>query len=458
MAAKVLVITRDGEGGQFDKWGGESNELVEFLVKHRAVLFARHQVEEDGHMVRRDMPTRQGEIPHDKLFEEADMIVDQLPGFRFKPFEMNMRLQDERVGIVVEILWMLLRKKLLVLASFQVCIDSCEHPLAEPKGTRRFVARPEHDNPAEQPLVDPHVHMVGVVVKGPRSQHLVGHVEGVGPGLARTDRVGTAAVMSGLRAERPRAVGIDSVAQAVNVKRVRDFIAIPDVNLEPLAGAGVDDRPGHAVIVDRLVDVGQDQLVRLRNKICGIEVFAVDDCAERTCVNLGLRNEGTFVSLVAHAVAAVLHRRYDLVLRLHWIVAFDALDLQVDVPFSAGRWLDGWHFDDHLDVRVFDVPEHGILGARDQVATGEDLEIDVRPVVQEEIPEHVFVKRDRERAVGECLRGAEVIVDTRVLVPGLDSHSRDVRARARIDHLTFDFVVHRCSFLFVDDVLTLISK
>ena len=145
------------------------------------------------------------------------MMLDQLPSFRFEPFDMNMRLQDERVGIVVEVFRMLLWKKLLALASFQVGIDSREHPLAEPKGTRRLVASPEHDNPAEQPLIDAHIHVVGMIVEWPRSQHLVGDIEGVGPSLARTDGIRPATVVGGLSTERPRAVGIDSVAQAMNV-------------------------------------------------------------------------------------------------------------------------------------------------------------------------------------------------------------------------------------------------
>ena len=109
---------------------------------------------------------------------------------------------------------------------------------------RRSVAGAEHDDAAEQPLVDLRVHVMRVVVERPGAERVVGHVKGVDPRLARADRVGAAAVVGRLGAERPGAVGVDAVAQAVHVQRVRNVVGVPDVDLQPLARARVDDGPG----------------------------------------------------------------------------------------------------------------------------------------------------------------------------------------------------------------------
>ena len=39
---------------------------------------------------------------------------------------------------------------------------------------------------------------------------------------------------------------------------MRDIVTVPNVNLKPLAGVSIDDRPRHTVIVDGLIDVGED--------------------------------------------------------------------------------------------------------------------------------------------------------------------------------------------------------
>jgi hypothetical protein len=78
-----------------------------------------------------------------------------------------------------------------------------------------------------------------------------------------------------------------------------------------------------------------------------------------------------------------------------------------------------------MDGRSFDVPEHGIFGARQQFAPTKDLKVDVRPALWKEIAERVFVKCDRERAVRDGGRKAEKIVGAQVLVLRLDAHSRN---------------------------------
>ncbi len=62
-------------------------------------------------------------------------------------------------------------------------------------------------------------------MKRPRAHCLVGDVEGVGPALAGADLIGALARVV-LRAERPRAVGVYTVADAVDMKAVRGRVAV----------------------------------------------------------------------------------------------------------------------------------------------------------------------------------------------------------------------------------------
>lgn len=67
----------------------------------------------------------------------------------------------------------------------------------DPRKTAPFgwiIGRAEHDDCAEESLIDCHVMMMRVIVKGPHANRLVGHIVGVGPRVIRADRVGTVAV------------------------------------------------------------------------------------------------------------------------------------------------------------------------------------------------------------------------------------------------------------------------
>src|SRR5436190_20955339 len=96
-----------------------------------------------------------------------------------------------------------------------------------------------------------------VVVERPRSDHVVGHVEDVAPGITRADGVGASAAV-GLRSKRPGAVGIYAVAEPMGVQRVGRIISVPDVNRQSLIGVCVDHWAGYAFLVERLIDVGAD--------------------------------------------------------------------------------------------------------------------------------------------------------------------------------------------------------
>lgn len=111
-------------------------------------------------------------------------------------------------------------------------------------------------------------------MEGPGPVHLIGYIIRVSPGLVRADGVGAMAVVV-FSAERPGAVGIDTVPKAVNVERMWHVVTVPDVNLQALARPGINDGPRNAMVISRLIDVGQDQLVSFGDQVTGIPILAV---------------------------------------------------------------------------------------------------------------------------------------------------------------------------------------
>src|SRR3984893_55434 len=125
-----------------------------FRCGTRRRVFARHPVEEDWHVIRRNVIARQGETHVEKLFDEVFMVLEKLLAFRFEPFEMDLRFQNEGAGIFVEVNLGFLREKAPALTSFHVGIDAGDHSLAELEATGRLVTGPKYDEPAEQPLIN----------------------------------------------------------------------------------------------------------------------------------------------------------------------------------------------------------------------------------------------------------------------------------------------------------------
>src|SRR5262245_17321793 len=104
------------------------------------------------------------------------------------------------------------------------------------------------DEPAKQPPVDVTLHVSDVIVKGPGANRLVCHVEDRGPVLTRPDLVASPPV-SAHHPERPGAVGLDPVPQAVNVEAMAVVrVTIEHVDVQPLSRPGVEHRAWHTTI------------------------------------------------------------------------------------------------------------------------------------------------------------------------------------------------------------------
>lgn len=214
------------------------------------------------------------------------------------------------------------------------------------------------------------------------------------------------------------------------------------MDLQPLAWPRVDHRARHAVKMIRLVDVGGDQLVGLGDQVGVVEVLAVDHRGERTRVNLGLRDQPIFMTVVAHAVATVLHGRHHLVLRAHRAVVGDALDLEVDVALGAVGRFRVWRADLHTDLGPRAVPQHRVFGRDEQVVEAIDLEVDVGPAVKEYVPERAVVEADRKRALAVRTRRPQVVVEQEILVPRLNADTADAIAGELVDHSASDLELH----------------
>src|SRR4030095_16717810 len=132
------------------------------------------------------------------------------------------------------------------------------------------------DNDApEKTSVDVGTDIAAMIVEWPGSHHLICDLVGVDPCLARTNLVRATTVIA-LGAERPGAIGIDSVAQSVEMEAMWSDVRIFDVDAQPITGLHVDYRAWHATRESWFIHIGGDELVRLRNEVLSIEVLAVD--------------------------------------------------------------------------------------------------------------------------------------------------------------------------------------
>jgi hypothetical protein len=294
-----------------------------------------------------------------------------------------------------------------------------EHGVAEAAG--RPLPGGQHHDPADQAPLDLAGVVVRVVVEGPRPPHLVRHVVQVREGLAGADGVGADAVVV-RRPERPRTVGVDAVAQPVEVEGVRHVVGVPHVDLQPLARTGVDHGAGDAMVERGLVDVGEDQLVRLRDQVAGIQVLAVDHGGERAGLDFGLGDQPVLVSLEAHAVASVLDVGRGLFrVGAHGAVVGHPLDLEVDVPGHAGRLhRAARNLERELRQWLAHVPADRRLRAQEQLAGVVDAEVQVRPVVVQ-LQAQQLVEGDLEHALVARRRPAEEVVGPAVGVPRFDT-------------------------------------
>src|SRR5260370_33262063 len=97
----------------------------------------------------------------------------------------------------------------------------------------RRVRIPDDQGP-ERAVVGPALHYLVVVVERPPPDGFPRYPEPVGPATARMYVVTARAVLS-LHAERPRAVGVDPIAQPVHVQAV----AVAHVRVADVDGDGI---------------------------------------------------------------------------------------------------------------------------------------------------------------------------------------------------------------------------
>src|SRR6185436_8723200 len=107
-------------------------------------------MEEDGYMVCRYMLGRQRECSPNELFDEVEVMFEELCRLRVESFGMYLRCEDEGSVIFIKVDPGILREEAPALTSFQVGIDAGEHSVSEAKRSRRFIAVTEHNDSAEQ--------------------------------------------------------------------------------------------------------------------------------------------------------------------------------------------------------------------------------------------------------------------------------------------------------------------
>ena len=166
----------------------------------------------------------------------------------------------------------------------------------------------EHDKAAKQATVDVGANILPVIVEGPHADRLFGDLERVRPCLTGADFIGTPAIVA-LRAERPRAIRIDTIANAVHVETMRRIVGVLDVNAQPIARSRVDDGARNTPCECWLVHIGGYELIRLRDQILGIQVLPIDQRRQPPRSHLIVWDRPVLVSHVAHAVSPVLDWR-----------------------------------------------------------------------------------------------------------------------------------------------------
>lgn len=147
-----------------------------------------------------------------------------------------------------------------------------------------------------------------VIVEWPYADRLFGDLERICPSLTGANFIRTPAILA-LRAERPRAIRIDTVTNAVHVETMRRIVGVLDVNAQPIARTRVDDSTGDTPCECRLVYIGGYELIRLRNQILRIQVFPVDQRRQPPRSHLIVRDRPILVSHVAHTVPPELDWR-----------------------------------------------------------------------------------------------------------------------------------------------------
>src|SRR6266436_1866422 len=133
----------------------------------------------------------------------------------------------------------------------------------------------QHNEPPEEASVHVCPDVAIVVVERPHSDRLLSDFKRVRPRLAGANLVGAAAVVA-LRAERPRTVRINPVAQAMKMEAVWRAVCVLDVDTQPLARLCVDDSARNAPGERRLIYVGSNKLVRLRDQVLWVKILSVD--------------------------------------------------------------------------------------------------------------------------------------------------------------------------------------
>jgi hypothetical protein len=92
------------------------------------------------------------------------------------------------------------------------------------------------------------------------------------------------------------------------MKAVRRDVGIFDVNAQEIAGPRINDGSRHAMVIGGLINVRDDNLVGLGNKVRRIEILAIYKRMQTACRYLVRRYRAILVINVSHAIALVLNR------------------------------------------------------------------------------------------------------------------------------------------------------
>jgi hypothetical protein len=156
-----------------------------------------------------------------------------------------------------------------------------EERYVERSGSRRVA----DDQASKETAVHVRLDHPNVVVERPGADRFVGDVEIVGPRVAGLDLVASPTVTC-RDSERPRSVGINAVADAVEVQAVAVVrVGVEDVYSKILAWLGVQDGPRDTPIPRRLIDVGVDELRGVRDRVV-LSTLAIDQRVDRRCRDL----------------------------------------------------------------------------------------------------------------------------------------------------------------------------
>src|SRR5438046_10105230 len=138
----------------------------------------------------------------------------------------------------------------------QHLLDALFKPLRVREAGQVLVLVLRQDNEAaEKATVDVGSDVAAVIMERPRSDRLVRDLVRVCPYLAWTNLVRATAVVA-LRAERPGTVGVDTVAQSVDVEAMRAEVGAVDVATQPVGRLDTYPRPRDAGRQRRAVHIG----------------------------------------------------------------------------------------------------------------------------------------------------------------------------------------------------------